>query len=175
MSVSSISGSGSFDPTQVASNFFKKADTNGDGSIDKSELKTALSSGSNGQTVTNADVDKIFKAADTDGDGKISESENAAQMKRTGGGKSGAGAPPSGGVPPSGGAQGSASSTGASSSDSNTVYDKKDLNKDGTVSFQEEAKYDLKHPNEIKVSGYDSQGNMNAASTGASSQISLEA
>ena len=90
MSISSIGSSSSFDPTSMAKEFFKKADANGDGGIDKSELKTMLSNGSSGKKVTDAEVDKLFTAADTNGDGKIDETENAAQTKKMGGGKRGA-------------------------------------------------------------------------------------
>ena len=50
-----------------------------------------------------------------------------------------------GGPPPSGGGK-SSSASGSSSK----VYDKKDANKDGTVSWKEEQDYDLKHPDEAK-------------------------
>ena len=49
------------------------------------------------------------------------------------------------GAAPSGG-QKSSGSTSSSSSSSTKTYDKKDANKDGTVSTMEEIEYDLKHP-----------------------------
>ena len=69
----------------------------------------------------------------------------------------GAGGPPPGGAPPGGAPKGGAASSGASgtsdSSSSTKVYDKKDVNKDGKVSAQEEVAYDLAHPDAGKVSG----------------------
>jgi hypothetical protein len=52
--------------------------------------------------------------------------------------------PPQGGPPPQGG-QGD-KVTLSSSSSSNQTYDKKDANKDGTVSAPEELAYDIAHP-----------------------------
>jgi Ca2+-binding EF-hand superfamily protein len=179
MSIGSIGSSSSFDVTQMAQNFFKKADANSDGSIDKSELKTMLSNGPNGKSMSDAEVDKIFKEVDTDANGKISSSENEAQMNKMGA----QGAPPSGGA--TGGAQ---ASNGASTSSSNKTYDKKDANKDGTVSAQEELNYDLKHPGEVTEKDivslvdklkngtqYDQQGNANENLNGTQSLFSLSA
>lgn len=58
-----------------------------------------------------------------------------------------------GGPPPSGGAKPAAASTSTNSSAnsiSNTakVYDKRDADQDGTVSYQEELLYSLKYPTE---------------------------
>ena len=58
------------------------------------------------------------------------------------GGQRAGGAPPSGGKKPSG----ASGSSGSSSASSTKTYDKKDLNKDGTVSVMEEIEYGLKHP-----------------------------
>jgi hypothetical protein len=116
------------------------------------------------------------------GNGKISETENENQMKKMGakGGK-----PPSeaGGAPPSGSAQKSTASSGSSSSSDNKVYDKKDTNKDGTVSYQEEFDYNLKHPevanenqaNAQKAAGYSRNGNLNDGSEASESGIILNA
>jgi hypothetical protein len=181
MSINSIGSSTNFDPTQMAKEFFKKADANSDGSIDKTELKTMLSNGPNGKNGAK-DIDKIFAKADTNGDGKMSETENENQMKKMGakGGK-----PPSqaGGAPPSGSAQKSTASSGSSSSSDNKVYDKKDTNKDGTVSYEEEFEYGLKHPEEANASdsnaqkavGYNKTGNLKAGSEDSESRISVEA
>jgi hypothetical protein len=92
-----------------------------------------------------AQVEAIGKALDS---GDIETAKNAfnkvtetisqrPSMGKNGGKPSGA---------PSGGA--SKSSGSDSSSSSNTVYDKKDTNKDGTVTAQEEILYNIKHPQE---------------------------
>ena len=57
----------------------------------------------------------------------------------------GHGGPPPGGAPPSGAGK---SSDASSSSSSNKVYDVKDTNKDGQVSWEEEQAYNLKNPDE---------------------------
>jgi len=62
---------------------------------------------------------------------------------RAGGRARGAGGPPPGGPPPSGAPVGG-------TPNSNKVYDKKDTNKDGKVSWQEEQDYYSKHPEEPK-------------------------
>jgi len=165
MSISSIGSSGSFDPTQMADRFFKKADANNDGGIDKSELKTMLSKGPNGKTMTDAQVGKLFSDADTNGDGKIDETENAALMKKMGSGK------PPAGAPSSGGAQQSTASAGSSSSADTKTYDKKDANKDGRVSSQEELMYDLKHP----AAEYTQKGSLKADTSGTQSLLNLSA
>jgi len=57
---------------------FKKFDTNGDGSIDKSELTSALTS--SGMNFTAQEIDAIFKAADVNHDGDIDYEEFIALM-----------------------------------------------------------------------------------------------
>jgi hypothetical protein len=187
MSISGIGSSTGFDPTQMAQKFFKKADANSDGGIDKTELKTMLSNRPGGNKGAQ-DTDKIFAEVDTNSDGKIDETENANQMKKMaaqGGPQPGGagGTPPAGGGAPKAGASG-----GSSSSSSAKVYDAKDANKDGTVSFQEEIEYDLKHPEEAKnnssanatanqqnSTGYNKLGNLDTGTSGAQSNISLKA
>jgi hypothetical protein len=174
MSIGSIGSSTAFDPTQMAAKFFKKADANGDGSIDKSELKTMLSNGPKGKSMSDADVDKIFSTIDTNGDGKIDEAENATQMKKMGGGKDGP--PPSGGMPPGG-----ASKAAGGSQSSSKVYDSRDTNKDGTVSYQEQLDYDLKHPQEAdsatdaqqSSTRYNRQGSASTASAAQKSMFDM--
>jgi Ca2+-binding EF-hand superfamily protein len=143
MSISGIGSQSGYNPTEMAAQFFKKADANGDGGIDKAEFKTMLSQGPGGQTGT-VDTDKMFSEMDTDGNGTISQTENENAMKKMGGQ---GGAPPSG--PPPGGMGGGGAqksgTTGDSSSSSGT-YDVKDANKDGKVSLEEELAYALKHP-----------------------------
>jgi hypothetical protein len=68
-----------------------------------------------------------------------------AQRPTGGGGRPGGagGPPPGGGAPPSGAGKSSGTSE---TSDSNKVYDPKDTDKDGTVSWKEEQDYALNHP-----------------------------
>lgn len=75
------------DPAAMAEEMFKKTDTSGDGSIDKSELEAMLknapkrpddASGTN----STPSVDDLFKELDADGDGKISETENTEGMEK---------------------------------------------------------------------------------------------
>ena len=75
------------DPTE----FFKKADADGDGKISKTELAAMLknkpkidgtsSTDSSSSTSSTDEIDKIFAEVDTDGDGSISEAENKAHME----------------------------------------------------------------------------------------------
>lgn len=61
---------------------FSQMDVNGDGSIDKNEMKAFMEKmpGHGGQT---PDIDKMFSETDSDGDGKISKEEFvAAETKR---------------------------------------------------------------------------------------------
>lgn len=142
MSISGIGSQSGYNPAEMAAQFFKKADTNGDDGIDKAEFKTMMSQGPGSQTGA-VDTDKIFSEMDADGNGTINQAENENAMKKMGGQ---GGAPPSG--PPPGGMGGGGAqksgTTGDSSSSSGT-YDVKDANKDGTVSLQEEMAYALKH------------------------------
>ena len=198
-----ISGSSGFNPAAMAKEFFKKADANGDGSIDKSELTTVLANGPNKGSQKADDVNKIFASVDTDGNGKIDETENANQLRKIGEemkqrsaqGSGAQGAPPPGGG--GGGGGGAAASSGSSSSDTK-VYDPRDTNKDGTVSSQEEAVYSAKHPdatasqksestdkvksavnammNSLQANTkYNSQGGLTASSSGVQSLFSLTA
>ena len=68
--------------------FFKKADTDGDGKISKTELtgmlknKPKVGGASSGDSSTSSDeIDKIFSELDTNGDGSISEAENKTHME----------------------------------------------------------------------------------------------
>ena len=142
MSISGIGNSSGLSTSQMASEIFKKMDANGDGGIDKAELKAALAKKS-GQGPDAAKVDKIFAAADANGDGKIDASENETQVKKMAatGGK-----PPAKGSAPAG--EGKADPAAAvSAGESTKTYDKRDLNQDGKVTYQDEVKYDLQHPN----------------------------
>jgi hypothetical protein len=152
-----IGSSSGFASTQMANSLFKKADTNGDGGIDKTELNTMMANGPGGTKGT-TDIDTIFSQADSNSDGKIDQTENADQLKKIGeemkaNDKAGAGKPQGGGgPPPAGGGGGDTAQSTSSSSDSNKTYDPKDANKDGTVSFAEETLYAVKHPDTSEAS-----------------------
>ena len=141
MSVSGIGSAGGFDlakmASNIASNMMKKLDTNGDGSIDKTEFVTGLTA----KGVSATDAGKQFDSLDTKKTGKISQTDIESAIK------AGKGGPPPGGAPAGGhGAGGAGQSSGAASTSSAKTYDKKDTNKDGTVSSVEELAYDLAHP-----------------------------
>ena len=71
--------------SQIRMALFKKLDTNGDGVIDKAEMKAALESGRKKSTVGNKGGESLgqaFGKLDTNNDGVISQSEfNAALSK----------------------------------------------------------------------------------------------
>jgi len=70
------------DPTE----FFKKADADGDGKINKTELAAMLKKGQKADSTDSSssgeDIDQIFAEVDTDGDGSISEAENKTHMEQ---------------------------------------------------------------------------------------------
>ncbi|MFO1435922.1 MAG: EF-hand domain-containing protein [Gammaproteobacteria bacterium] len=68
------------DPAQMAENLFSKLDTDGQGSIDKSELTSALSGSSS--TNDTSGVDALFSKLDGDSDGKVSKQELTDALKQ---------------------------------------------------------------------------------------------
>ena len=101
-------------------------------------------------------MDALSQALDS---GDLKGAQDAyADVKKTmaqrpsGSGGRGGGPPPGGGPPGGGGPGGAAKSSSAGGgSSSNKVYDKKDANKDGTVSWKEEQDHDLAHPEAAQV------------------------
>jgi len=81
MNIGSI---GSFDPATLFENLFKKVDSNSDGSIDKTEFESAVSSMASSQNVSTTEADAMFKKLDTDSDSKVSEKEMMAALKSAG-------------------------------------------------------------------------------------------
>ncbi len=164
MSITGIGNGGGFDPSKMASKIatqmVKQLDSNGDGSIDKSEFVTAMAA--NG--IASDQAAKRFDELDTNKTGKLTQSDIEAGIKAA----VGKGGPPSGARPPAGGPPGGArpagrapqSGSAAKSTDTKT-YDKKDANKDGTVSIQEELVYDIAHPNDVAASSVKSTGLQN--------------
>ena len=87
---SSVSGS---EDGNALKKLFGKLDSDGDGSISKSELTTAASAASDTQTDTDEsgdiDVDKLLGMLDQDGDGSVGESEFASAFAPPPGGPQG--------------------------------------------------------------------------------------
>jgi Ca2+-binding EF-hand superfamily protein len=106
---------------------FTKLDTNGDGSIDLTELQAAISKGGKGKGAA-----ALMKQIDTNGDGLISQDENDAFLTEME--KSRPQGPPPG-PPPGGGAKDAKGST--STDTANKIFDVLDTNKDGKVSLDE--------------------------------------
>lgn len=65
--VNAISGNG-YDVTSIWQNLFNKIDTNGDGSIDKTEMESIVSK-------SGLSVEDIFSKLDTDQDGVIGKND----------------------------------------------------------------------------------------------------
>ncbi len=143
MAVAGIGGIGPFDSAKMAEAIFKKIDANGDGSLDKSEIQAATK----GRIGPSPEL--ILSKFDTNHDDKLSEAEFKDSLKKMGGP---GGTGPKGGMPPGGMGRmppgGAPPSGGKSGSSDMNVYDKKDLNKDGIVTYQEKIEYALQHPEE---------------------------
>jgi EF-hand domain pair len=80
----SIGSVGSFDPTTLWANLFKKIDANNDGNISKTEFESAISTMASGQNVTTSEADAMFKQLDTNGDGSVSKSEMMSALQSLG-------------------------------------------------------------------------------------------
>jgi hypothetical protein len=166
MSISGISSSVSLYQTNQVSSFTKiKQDFDSLGSALESRnlsdakkafaqlQKDAPTQGGTGTNPMKSDIDSLGKALDS-GDLKAAqEAYRKIQEKISQG-------PPAGG--PGGAKRASAHNVGSQSN--NKVYDKKDTNKDGTVSYEEEIIYDLTHPEDANKSQQNPQGsdNLNA-------------
>lgn len=80
----SIGSVGSFDPTTLWANLFKKIDANSDGNISKTEFESAISTMASSQNVTTSEADAMFKQLDTNGDGSVSKSEMMSALQSLG-------------------------------------------------------------------------------------------
>ena len=159
MSISGISSSVSLYQTNQVSSFTKiKQDFDSLGSALESRnlsdakkafaqlQKDAPTQGGTGTNPMKSDIDSLGKALDS-GDLKAAqEAYSKIQDKMSQG-------PPAGGP-------GGAKNASESKADSKT-YDKKDINKDGTVSAQEEMIYALQHLDDVDKSQQNSQGSGN--------------
>lgn len=85
--ISSI-GQSNFDPTEMAQKLFKKVDTDGDGSVSKSELQEMLKNRKKDSNVSDTEnteeLDEIYSKLDTDSSGDVSQSELEEGMKASG-------------------------------------------------------------------------------------------
>jgi hypothetical protein len=153
MAINGLGSAGGFDLSKMASNIasrmVKNLDANKDGSIDKKEFVAGLTA----KGISADEAGKQFDSIDTKKAGKISQADIESAIKANGGrGGPRPGGPPPGGPPPGGGpgggqgAGGTGKAGSASTTSSSTTYDAKDLNKDGSVTAEEELIYDLKHP-----------------------------
>jgi len=164
--ISGVGGSGnawaaaSTQRTNHQARMFAKVDTDGNGSVDQSELGTMLDKISQKTGASFGDTAKVFTSMDTNGDGSLSSNELSAGMKSLmqtssstmdfaqarnsnsasggdpdgdGDGPRGVGGPPPGPPP----AAAASSSTSSSSSSASTTYDPLDTNQDGVVSAEE--------------------------------------
>jgi Ca2+-binding EF-hand superfamily protein len=141
---------------------FSKVDSDGSGSVDKTELQSMLDHISSNTGTSAGNADELLTKMDSDGNGSLSQTELEAGIKdlmpppsstvsfaQQRGGADAQGAappdgPPPGGMPPPPPADASASSDVASSnSSSSTSFDPLDTNQDGVVSAQERAAGDL--------------------------------
>ena len=118
--VSGISGFSSASLSEMWQKMFNKIDTNGDGSIDKTEMSTFIKQ--NTEQNTSSLVDEIFSKLDTNQDGLIGQIESNAVLAKLGNEmKNGGGTAAMSGMPPP----------------PEKVFDTADTNKDGVVSKAE--------------------------------------
>ena len=87
--------------------------------------------------------------------------------------------PPAGGNRPIGASQTTAT-IGPANSDSSTIYDSRDQNADGIVSYEEDLRYLFTHPRQPRTTGtvpetYNQQGRLEAPPTPARSRIDIYA
>jgi|WetSurMetagenome_2_1015567.scaffolds.fasta_scaffold60023_1 hypothetical protein len=109
--------------------------------------KNAPSQAGNDSNPMKAKMDKLSQALES---GDITAAQDAyADIKNTLAQGPPAGGGPAGGPPPG---KTNQSASAGSNSTSNTVYEKADLNKDGTVSATEELLYGLEHPGDATTS-----------------------
>jgi Ca2+-binding EF-hand superfamily protein len=73
----SMQQSRSVDPAKLQQKLLAKLDTNGDQSIDKTELKSFMDFVSTQSSTSSGDTDALFSALDSDSDGSISSTELA--------------------------------------------------------------------------------------------------
>ena len=147
---------------------FKKMDSDGDGSVSQQEFESAFvaisqKGGQAADSASTADLkakaDAEFKKMDSDGDGKVSQTEfstaaKAREAEHAQGGAQGAHKGGHGGHHGGGGEGGGEAGASAASSSAAKTYDPADTNKDGVVSAQEEAAYQVTQQAQEAVKTY---------------------
>jgi Ca2+-binding EF-hand superfamily protein len=164
--------SGPPDGAQRAQARFAKADTDGSGSVDATELQTVLDKLSQKTGTDLGKAEDRLAAMDSDGDGSLSSTELDAGIKSLlpqpsstmafaqqrmggGGGPGGPGGP--GGMPPPP-PQGDDASDSSSSTSSSSSTDPLDTNGDGTVSMQERMAGEMSQVLQVALKAGDSDG-----------------
>ena len=150
MTISAISSAGSTYQTstsnsmdQIKKNFDALGSALSSGNLDDAKKAFAeIQKNAPKDGKTPSEITDLQKALDS-GDVKAAQQAYAKIQQKMSQGRP-QGGPPQGEQPPQGG-QGD-KVTLSSSSSSNQTYDKKDANKDGTVSAPEELAYDIAHP-----------------------------
>lgn len=152
-----------------AERMFAKVDSDGSGSVDKTELQTMLDKIAEKSGTSLGSADDMMTKMDSNGDGSLSKDELEAGMKSLMPApsstvdfahRSGDGAPP---TPPPGG--GTAGAGGDSSSSTTTATDPLDTNGDGTVSAEERAAGAVKDMVQNLFKAMDSDGDQSINKT----------
>ena len=71
-------GNGAADPAKIQEKLFSILDGNGDGSVAKDELNSALTSAKESDSSLTIDIDELFSQLDANGDGSLDSQETAA-------------------------------------------------------------------------------------------------
>jgi Ca2+-binding EF-hand superfamily protein len=133
--VNAVGGFGQFDTSmisQMRQRFFNKLDSNGDGSIDKTEFADVF----NGTSGTSAD--DIFSKLDANGDGSISKDELSAAMDKVDENMKKNPPPPPMGMMGGNGPSDATSSSNSTDENKNTqIFNSLDTNGDGYISLDE--------------------------------------
>ncbi|MCE1253912.1 MAG: EF-hand domain-containing protein [Anaerolineae bacterium] len=154
MAISSITSGTGTSLSSLVETLFKKLDNNQDGGISSDEFQSALKSSS---STSDQDSVELFGLLDVNSDSQVSQSELESVLKNLSLTQSSSSSTEAtGGTRPAGGGGGggggvSATSSGSSGS-SVQIYDVRDTNKDGTVSYEEILAYQLTHPAEAQQS-----------------------
>jgi Ca2+-binding EF-hand superfamily protein len=151
MAIQAIGGGVGLDLTSMTQAVMKKLDTNHDGSVIQSEFSASLK---NASGTSEQDSVELFSAFDLNSNGSITQSELGTVLKQlstSNSSSSSSSTSANGGMMSMGGAGGAGGAGGVTSSGSSgsaTIYDVRDTNKDGSVSYEEALAYKLANPTE---------------------------